>query len=67
MNPSLLVFAARLPFPSKEKHNMDMKQAMVERRMVRKYTDKPIPTEIVRRINGGSAMSTRNTVPISSW
>ena len=31
---------------------MDMKQAMVERRMVRKYTDKPIPTEIVRRING---------------
>ena len=31
---------------------MDMKQAMVERHMVRKYTDKPIPTEIVRRING---------------
>lgn len=52
MNPSLLVFAARLPFPSEEKHNMDMKQAMVERHMVRKYTDKPIPTEIVRRING---------------
>ena len=31
---------------------MDMKQAMVERHMVRKYTDKPIPTEIVRRITG---------------
>ena len=31
---------------------MDMKQAMVERHMVRKYTDKPIPTEIVRKING---------------
>lgn len=31
---------------------MDMKQAMVERHMVRKYIDKPIPIEIARKIDG---------------
>ena len=30
---------------------MDMKQAMKERHMVRKYTDKPIPEEIVAKLN----------------
>ena len=30
---------------------MDMKQAMIERHMVRKYIDKPIPDEIVRKID----------------
>ena len=28
---------------------MDMKQAMKERHMVRKYTDKPIPEDVVRK------------------
>lgn len=31
---------------------MDMKQAMSERHMVRKYTDKPIPTEVAQKIGG---------------
>ena len=31
---------------------MDMKQAMSERHMVRKYTDKPIPTEVAQKIDG---------------
>ena len=30
---------------------MDMKQAMKERHMVRKYTDKPIPVNIVEKLN----------------
>ena len=30
---------------------MDMKQAMSERHMVRKYTDKPIPIEVAQEIN----------------
>ena len=30
---------------------MDMKQAMKERHMVRKYTDKPIPENIVEKLN----------------
>ena len=30
---------------------MDMKEAMSERHMVRKYTDKPIPIEVVQEIN----------------
>ena len=30
---------------------MDMKQAMSERHMVRKYTDTPIPIEVAQEIN----------------
>ena len=30
---------------------MDMKQAMKERHMVRKYTDQPIPEDIVEKLN----------------
>ena len=30
---------------------MDMKQAMIERHMVRKFTDKPIPENIVAKLN----------------
>ena len=30
---------------------MDMKQAMKERHMVRKYTDKPIPEDVVSKLN----------------
>ena len=30
---------------------MDMKQAMKERHMVRKYTDEPIPEDIVEKLN----------------
>ena len=30
---------------------MNMKQAMKERHMVRKYTDKPIPEDIVSKLN----------------
>ena len=34
-----------------EVNNMDMKQAMKERHMVRKYTDEPIPEDIVEKLN----------------
>ena len=30
---------------------MDMKQAMLERHMVRKYTDKAIPEDVVTKLN----------------
>lgn len=31
--------------------NMDIKEAMLERHMVRKYTDKPIPESVVEKLN----------------
>lgn len=30
---------------------MDLREAMKTRHMVRKYTDKPIPTDIVQKLN----------------
>ena len=31
---------------------MDLKEAMGQRHMVRRYTDRPLPAEIVKGLNG---------------